>query len=291
MSVATADAVASKICNFRRCWRVGDIVRIQKYFKRINGENRSYLMENSMVKQKQLIEFYERKFANADLSLDYSSPHLMSLDSGVINTDIMFVGQETNSWYGSWKDFKDRGVQGQMMIYDRFMKNEYGGMNKPFWKYIKEIIGSEDIRPVWTNLFKFDLGDSRKPENNISHASGEELEFIRTFHKGILAKEIEIIQPKIIIFFTGHKYDNLFFDPIVKKENGDYRLLYNQINELDGIDEWKCADMGLKYFEGFENFEGNAIRTYHPMYLNRTNNTFRASIKNYLRFETQSIMN
>ena len=55
--------------------------------------------------------------------------------------------------------------------------------------------------PVYTNLFKFDLGDDSRVKN-ISNVSKETLSKIIEFHRGILSKEIEIIQPKIIIFFT-----------------------------------------------------------------------------------------
>jgi hypothetical protein len=56
-------------------------------------------------KQKELQEFYKTKFENFELSNSYSSPHLISLDNEKINTDIMVVGQETNSWYGNFNDF------------------------------------------------------------------------------------------------------------------------------------------------------------------------------------------
>lgn len=240
-------------------------------------------------KQNQLLEFYEDKFSNADIPPQYSSPHLISLGSGLVNTDIMFVGQETNGWHGSWVDFQARGVRSQMEIYDRFMERRYPKKNTMFWRYLKETLGDTQIRPVWANLFKFDLGDARRPKNNVSKASKAELRPILEFHKGILAKEIEILQPKIVIFFTGHRYDSLFFDPIVKGECGDSTLLYRRVEELSGVDRWKCADMGLKNFEGFESFSGRAIRTYHPMYLNRSNESLRGPIRKYLKDEVLKV--
>jgi len=240
---------------------------------------------SNIIKQNQLKQFYKSKFDNS-VNKEYSSPLLISLNE-TINTDIMIVGQETNSWYGSYGNFLNRGIDEQMKIYEKFMTEEYSKMNTMFWRYVKEIINDEDTTPVFNNLFKFDLGDNRK-HRNISKASKTEYEMIIDFHKGILAKEIEIIKPKIIIFFTGHVYDKLFIDPIIK-QNGDYKQLYKPISQLS-VDEWKCGILDLKNFPGFENFEGKAIRTYHPIYLNRKLTDFGNDIIKYLKNEVKSVL-
>jgi len=236
-----------------------------------------------MTKQQRLKEFYENKFLAGSIPNHYSSPHLISLNDS-IDTDIMIVGQETNTWYGSYKYFQDRGIDVQMEIYSKFMKEHYQTMNTLFWKYTKNIIDDTSKIPVWTNIFKFDLGDKSGKSKNISKASKEEYTKIIEFHHDILAQEIAIIQPKIIVFWTGPDYDKLFFDPIVKKE-GDYKNLYKKIPDLDNIDEWKCSKLELSNFKGFENFKGKAYRTYHPGFLNRKYNDFGRKIIEYLKKE------
>lgn len=236
-------------------------------------------------KQNKLIDFYKSKFLNDSIPKTYSSPHLISLNKKNINTDIMIIGQETNSWYGNYDDFNNRGIQEQMKIYDNFMENIYTEKNNIFFRYVKDVINDENCVPVWTNLFKFDLEDARNKDKNISKSSKEEYENIINFHNEILAKEIEIVQPKIIIFFTGQTYDKLFFDPLVIKDK-NYRDLYNKISVFDNIDEWKCAVMDLKKYSGFTNFKGKAIRTYHPSYLNKN---FGTSIINYIKKEISYI--
>jgi len=234
-----------------------------------------------MSKQAELKKFYENKFLDKTINKEYSSPLLISLDEN-INTDIMIIGQETNSWYENYEKFLKNRVDKQMEIYKNFMKKEYLKMNTMFWRYVKKIINDDNITPVFNNLFKFDLGDKRK-DRNISKAPKNEYEQIIDFHQDILSKEIEIIKPKIIIFFTGHPYDKLFIDPIIK-QNGDYKKLYKSIPSLS-IDEWKCGILDLKNFKGFENFEGKAIRTYHPIYLNRNLDKFGNEIVEYLKNE------
>jgi hypothetical protein len=235
-----------------------------------------------------LLDFYKEKFHGIKIPDHFSSPLLLNMDYEFINSDIMFVGQETNSYYGNWYDFELRGIENQMDIYKKFMHDEYPRMNNLFFQYIKKLIDNPSVIPVWNNLFKFDLGDNSK-KRNISHSSTNELTYIQSFHNKLLAKEVEIIRPKLIIFFTGHAYDKLYFDPIVKK-NTDFRLLYNQIEELqiNNIDEWKCCTLNLQRFEGFENFTGKAIRTYHPLYLNRTK--YKDSILKYIKHEIKQII-
>ena len=111
-----------------------------------------------MKKKQQLLqEFYEDKFLNNKIDEKYSSPHLISLEAKNINTDIMFIGQETNEWYGNWEDVYTRGIAEQMSIYKNFMDTHYSSMNNLFFKYIKRIVNNNNIVPVYTNLFKFDL--------------------------------------------------------------------------------------------------------------------------------------
>ena len=238
-------------------------------------------------KQKELQKYYQIKFENFELSDSYSSPHLISLENEKINTDIMVVGQETNSWYGNFHDFNNRGIDKQMKIYDNFMRENYHSMSNIFFRYVRDIIGDDDTIPVWTNLFKFDLGDDREKRNiSTLNKKSDEFSKIIDFHSDILAREIEIIQPKIIIFFTGHPYDKIFFDKIVKKDD-DYQKLYKEIGILKDkdIDRWKCGILDLSSFEDFSSFDGRAIRTYHPGYLNRNLKKFGDDILKYIKSE------
>lgn len=239
-----------------------------------------------MRQQEELEQFYVNKFYNAEMDNKYSSPYLLSLDVKNLTTDIMFVGQETNEWFFGWDNFKEIGVKEQAQIYKTY-HDDYKNHNRLYFSFAKYIMNNDAITPLFNNMFKFDLGD-KSTAKNISKAPKEEQEKIITFHQGIFAKELEIIKPKIIIFFTGHVYDKLFIDSIIKKD-GNYKKLYKKIDELS-VDEWKCCKLDLKQFEGFEHFEGVAFRTYHPMYLNRHKNTFGQEILDYLQNQVQKVL-
>jgi len=93
--------------------------------------------------EKELQKYYQTKFENFELSNSYSSPQLISLENEKINTDIMVVGQETNSWYGSFHDFNSRGIDKQMKIYDNFMRENYHSMSNIFFRYVRTVIDDD----------------------------------------------------------------------------------------------------------------------------------------------------
>lgn len=82
-----------------------------------------------------LLKFYKTKFLNTSIT-NFSSPMLIGLKN--VNTDVIIVGQETNSWYGSYKDFLIKGVAEQMNIYDNFIVNEFLKKSSPYHTYVKK---------------------------------------------------------------------------------------------------------------------------------------------------------
>lgn len=212
-----------------------------------------------------MAEFYATKFLNAPLN-GFSSPMLISLKS--VNADIMTIGQETNSWYGSYADFCARGVETQMNIYDGFVTNDFLKKSSPYHSYLKEICKGN--MPTINNLFKFDLGDDSEVKSILS-AETDELESIIEFHQGILKREIEIISPKIIMLFTGTRYEK-FLD----------KFLPNDKLAVEGFTLNELCELKLKDFSNIR-----AYRTYHPGYLNRNFNKFGARVREFLKGEVR----
>ena len=216
-------------------------------------------------KERLLVEFYTTKFLNTQLE-SFSSPMLISLKS--VNTDVMTIGQETNSWYGSYADFCTRGVEVQMNLYDGFVTNDFLKKSSLYHSYIKEICKGN--MPTINNLFKFDLGDDSEVKSILS-AESDEFESIIEFHQGILKREIEIISPKIIIFFTGTRYEK-FLD----------KFLPNDKVAAEGFRLNELCELKLKDFSNIK-----AYRTYHPGYLNRKFNKFGARVREFLKGEVR----
>ena len=80
---------------------------------------------------------------------NWSYPLLVSPNSLNEKGKILYIGQETNTWGRNMK-FSNPIIELENM-YDLFMKQ--GATNRPFWKFIKEIIENNiDSSIVWANL-------------------------------------------------------------------------------------------------------------------------------------------
>jgi hypothetical protein len=76
---------------------------------------------------------------------------------------------------------------------------------------------------------------------------------IQTFQKGLLLRELKILQPDLVIFATGWKYD-----PIIEEECGQMQLC-----RVYGMDERILSRVE------FASHSFTAFRTCHPSYLQR----------------------
>lgn len=248
-------------------------------------------MSKLQEKQSQLNELYKKKFLGENTYIElekYSPPLLLNLDVENLDTRIMFVGQETNGWWdvenSNWRN--ENVINKLLDTYKNFMNNYYLGMSNQFFMAIKDILGDANIKPVWNNVFKFDSGVG---DRKISTLIKKEQDLICEFHKGILAKELEIINPQLVIFFTGHDYDRCFFDKVVLNNGDDYRDLYKKTEHENLQDEWQIGRLDLKNFNGFENFKGKAYRTYHPRYFMQFKPELKEQILPFLKSEVEKV--
>lgn len=146
---------------------------------------------------------------------------------------IMYVGRIPGKWESTEKDI----IKG-MEHSDRVITENFYG-SSPFL-YIMSTIASginwityEDARfcYYWTNIFRVATSDtvtSNKLKNNQEFLDAY-LNSINTLHK-----EIEIVEPEVIIFMTGHKYDQY-----LKKI---FSCTFQAIQTIDGCnDATYCA--------------------------------------------------
>ena len=125
----------------------------------------------------------------------------------------------------------------------------------PFWYAYRNIanVGNSDLSPdanvLWTNIIRCDF--DRK---SILTAPKDVQNQVNSKFKGILRREIEILQPTQVIFFTGPRYDNSLINefPDIKM-----RKFNNSFNER-----------ALSIFNISSKID--SIRTYHPAYLRRS---------------------
>jgi hypothetical protein len=124
---------------------------------------------------------------------------------------------------------------------DKYLRRTY---NSIFWKTVRKIISELNIdkdNVAWNNINRMDyMGGS--PNNGVKR------DMLKFFP--LLPLEVKILNPKIIIFFSGSRYDDKLKEIFGK-------IHFQKIN---GIREDKLAKITIS------NFNGLAYRTYHPAY-------------------------
>lgn len=149
---------------------------------------------------------------------------------------VIFVGRETNGW----------GVEGTvdslMLKYANFnVGKNYKYKGGPYWSVIRKIefaLNLDYFNCATLNLNKFDVS-SKTP-------TGDYLKSIMTLDY-ILLDELDLLQPDIVIFFTGPTYDDRVTN-----------LFNTSLSEVAGFTKRQFAEIKLsdKPYKVF--------RTYHP---------------------------
>lgn len=167
------------------------------------------------------------------------SPNTLFLDQ---KNPLLIIGQETYGWSKSAED-----IEQNMFEYEDFNVGVYY-YSSPFWnitRKVEQTLGNETYSCAWTNISKYDVNGGR--------ATGIYENEVSTLDE-ILIEEIDILKPKICIFFTGPNFDHRI------------RGVFREI-EFCKVDNWNERQLcQLKH----PNLPEKTFRTYHPNYLRRS---------------------
>lgn len=162
---------------------------------------------------------------------------------------IMFVGQETNDWENTFGSYSITELQS---TYSDFMTSD-SSKNSPFWSFIKNWMHSikeanpeSSLSMVWNNIHKLGrVEDTGAPSSTIQDIAYKDFE--------IFEKELEVLKPNMVVFFTSHRYDNALE------------------KHLPGIKFFPLKDYSENQIVlcSHPSLPSTSIRTYHPGYLNR----------------------
>jgi hypothetical protein len=194
-------------------------------------------------------------------SIKPANPLLLKVTNEFEAADIriMIFGQETNGWEG---DFQG-DISISLDIYNDFFNSEncfsYGGQ---FWngisrflKIVREKYPNKKVSFLWNNVVK--IGGSGSDIN----CPPDYIYNIENNFFNIIGKEIELLNPNVIIFFSGPNYDRKIINCLQD-------VNFNPISEK--YDTRKIAKIEYKNYK-------NIFRTYHPNYL------WRNGIDDYLK--------
>lgn len=196
-----------------------------------------------------------------------ANPLLLKVNKEYENADIriMIFGQETNGWEGNFKG----ELEVSLNVYDKFFNSEecfsYGGQ---FWngvsrflKILKEKFPNKKVSFLWNNVVK--IGGSGSDINcPPDYIYDLEKELFK-----VIDKEIDILNPNVIIFFSGPNYDE---------------KINNSLKEIDFKSTSAEYDVRKIARIEYKNYK-NIFRTYHPNYL------WRNDIDSYLNTIIENI--
>jgi len=184
--------------------------------------------------QKALDELYKKEldtsrlreiFNDEKMLKKISAPFLINVDQSYLDAKIkiLFVGKETNKWWGKLSDFIDMPDSIEILK-DRYRAEFFGGEVKskqssltnykaenwgnPFFteykKIRKALLDNKKGALVWSNLLKMDFDSGKGYSKN-----SKDIEAIVSISKHIFKKELEILKPDVIIFATSYTYDKI----------------------------------------------------------------------------------
>jgi hypothetical protein len=196
-----------------------------------------------------------------------TDPLFIGVTEGYLNADIklMIFGQETNGWGGGEFDIDNTEDVIEMLIcgddtpdcmgYRGFFSEKYcykyGGQ---FWNMVKKFIldlqtdnQDKKIDYIWNNVIK--MG-----KRGIGFPNYWYNDIIKPYFNNLIIKEIDILKPNFIVFFSGPNYDkyiNDIFDNPLKKS-------------VAGFNEQELCEIKIQNIK-------RSFRTYHPQFLYRDN--------------------
>ena len=220
-------------------------------------EQREEYFESSEVNQK-LLKLFESKWGIVEKVCNAVNDkelkivlHLACVPPNYekMKYKILIVGQENDGW-----GIEDNARLSMFATLDFLDSKDYND-RRPFfsfpYKFCKSINNLGDIQDskktyfTWVNLREFSFNEA--PKTSLS----KEAQNIIDNEFNILEEEIKIINPDIVLFLTGHKYD------------------YHIEKQLKGVEFKTVENYTERQFARVEHeaLPKNSFRIYHPLYL------------------------
>ena len=196
-----------------------------------------------MVKQQLLNELYAKHWGNIKELLnkypELSAPILIKIPTSYLLQDVklMIIGQQTQGW-------GDGDINDLLDCYEDFNFGEKYYAS-PFWNITRKIekaLGIDRFAIVWSNLNRCDYNGKRPP---IKIEKDLRILF------PLLLGEIEILQPDVVIFFTGP-----YFDEHIK-----HAFINSRFESVETFTNKELSRINHKLLPQ------HTYRTYHPKYL------------------------
>jgi hypothetical protein len=238
--------------------------------------------------QKELIDIFIDKFKKYGGGLNLCTPLIPRVTSRYLDSRVIVIGQETNTWYNKTKDdlkedfLSNLGRIEKICVeerYENFILNfadRYGGKFWNFTKllYQKEIINGEmiidgELGHCWMNFFSVEACQSKKDEMGRPTKNRKLANEVIKLQEDLLLQSIKILRPKLILLLTGNSLDWFLTNKALKIDKYEFRSVdENQIIETSQLAELAILDKSNVLSKM------KIIRGYHPTYFMARINTF-----------------
>lgn len=224
-------------------------------------------------------------FANTLISKEHdyklSYPLIPRISSSYLKNRIMLIGQETNTWYNTYSkngDYNDIFLKNKEQIeknglidrYDVFVNKEveqYGGR---FWDFSRllydekiidgNIVENKELTHCWINIFCMEAC-SEKNDSTGRPTKNRTLRNVILRHQNLLIHQlIQLLEPKLIIFLTGHPLDHVILDYGLNTKSA--KLV--KIDNANILEEKHACTIELDNNSHISN--PTILRLYHPTY-------------------------
>ena len=193
-----------------------------------------------------------------------SRPYYMGVSAEYINScnRIMIIGQETKDfglYVDDWpmNDIREWGVDYlRKQLYGIVSpKNKCGYNRSAFWKFFK-LFNQQGFAPCWNNIDKIQQTINGKTVPLTRELESHFCQQYGDLKKSLIQKEIDICQPKTVLFITGPNYTHSMATSFGVDETLLWENRPNIANPISDITD--ILGTGTK-----------CIWTYHPTFLNR----------------------
>ena len=207
-----------------------------------------------MSENLELLQIYKEAIGKLsstdDFDIQPAHPFLLSVPNDYNKKiKVMLIGQETNGWLEDL-NFEPENA---MKRYERFWidkQSKYSktGVFQQVLNKLEDMLNRDKVSCIWNNIIKIGMKNKKgTPPNYLIKWQENWFDVVK--------KEVELLQPNFIIFFTGPDYDEY-----IKKSFGEFT-------------KSKVMDKKIRQIARL-NFTENknliAFRTYHPNYLRQS---------------------
>lgn len=236
-------------------------------------------MEDIESIQKELNNLFIERFSKYEGKKGLSVPLIPRLSEAFFQNKIIIIGQETNTWYRETEDdllrvFNQQSKDIESIClkdrYDKFVTNTANNYGGNFWRFSrrmhkdifnKPMISKDgDLGHLWLNLFSVEACKDKKDKNGTPTKNRKLAKVILDLQNGLLLDILKLLNPKVVVFLTGHSLDNDIAYELRIKDFG-----FKSVDENKILWSRELGELSIKDKE-FSLPNCTFIRAYHPSY-------------------------